>query len=160
MPKIYKHLYHVIPAIWTQGQGNSLGICLCCILILLPLVGTAAGELALSNIHVSPCQPGSRLPTCTSLPAKQDVSSQGGLGNLHFTCTLVKTEVGFQIVSAPNRCGCLSCVGVHPGAVYKSKYHKSLYIGGCRKCCWVVGLGPSLLRITIEQRKQFFWLLL
>ena len=79
------------------------------------------------------------------------------------THTLLKIEVWFEVVSALNRwCGCLSFVGVRgsvPRAASKSKCQKSVYMGLCRKCCWVVSLGPSLLQITIEQRKQFNWLL-
>ena len=73
------------------------------------------------------------------------------------THTLLKIEVWFEVVSALNRwCGCLSFVGVRgsvPRAASKSKCQKSVYMGLCRKCCWVVSLGPSLLQITIEQRK-------
>lgn len=54
---------------------------------LVSLVGVlnCSGGLAWSNIHVLTCQPGCQLPTYMPLPAEEDVSSQGGLGNLNIT---------------------------------------------------------------------------
>lgn len=95
-----------------NSKPIKFGSCLCYTLILLPLVGifNCGRGFALSNIHVLTylpgwdihvlaCQPGSQLPTYMSLPAKQSVSSQGGLGNLSFTRPLLKMEILFMIVS-------------------------------------------------------------
>ena len=40
---------------------------------------------------------------------------------------------------------CLSYVGVHPRG---SLYLQNLY--SCRRCCWVAGLGPSSLWVTLQ----------
>lgn len=95
-----------------------------------------------------------------SLPSKMSVPREASRTYTLLTHTLLKIEVWFEVVSALNRwCGCLSFVGVRgsvPRAASKSKCQKSVYMGLCRKCCWVVSLGPSLLQITIEQRKLLF----
>lgn len=135
--KIYKHLCQVISPIRIQEQGISLGTSLCCILILLPLVGvfncgrrlaisniyvlTCLPQWNLSNIHVLTCQPGSQLPTYTSLSANQDVRSQGSLGNLNFIRPLLKVEVSFQIVSSYIGASVSLMLGSIPGAAYTIK---------------------------------------
>lgn len=66
------------------------------------------------------------------------------------TRTQTKTQNGSLV---PNSL-CLHCRSSVGGPGYKS-----LYMGGCGKCCWVFSSGPRLLRVTRQQRKQLDWLL-
>ena len=150
--EIYQHLCQVVSPIRIQGQGTFLGTCLCYTFILLPLVGvfncarglalsnshvlTSLPRWNLSNIHILTCQPGCQLPMSMSLPAKWDVSSLGRAWELKLYQTSYSkwkfyTKQFFMLWSIP-------------GAAYKTKHHKKL-THRCRKCCWVVGSGPSLL---------------
>ena len=82
----------------------------------------------LSNIHVLTCQRECQLHMYISLSTKKDVSSQGGLGRLNFTRPLLKMEVLYQLVSHIGA-GVSLMLGSIPGATYKGKYYKSLYMG-------------------------------
>ena len=60
------------------------------------------------------------------LSAKYNVSSQGGLGNLHFTRPVLKMEALVQIISYIDAGVSLMSI---LRAAYKIKYHKSIYTG-------------------------------
>ena len=111
-------------------------------IILLPLVWCIwlwSGGLALCNIHVSTCQPGSQLPTCTSPHAHAHMPSRMSVpGEVFGTYTLLEPIKLVQVSPL--------CWGSIPRAAYKSISHKSVYIGGCRKCCWVVCSSPKLIQ--------------
>lgn len=71
-PKIHKHLCQLNSTNQDLGIGTSLGTCLCCALILLPLAGVfnSGRRLALSDIHLLTCKPGCQLSTYISFSAK------------------------------------------------------------------------------------------
>ena len=92
-------------------------------------------QLALSNNHVLIYKQDGNFLTCFD----QDVNSQRSLGNLNFTGPLLKMEVLFQIVSYIGATVFLILESILGAAYTINAIHRS------RKCCWVVGLGPSLL---------------
>jgi hypothetical protein len=128
----------------------SLEACNCCIPILYSLVGIFnwGRGLALPSIQVLSCQSGWYLPMYMSPFAKEDVSPQGGLGNLNFIHPALKWCL--ILAKLP-----FLCWGSCHRQLIKARNHKS---SRCRRCFCTVGLGPSLLWLTLLSSSN--WLLL
>lgn len=118
-------------------MGVFLGTCLCCTFILFPLAGVFNYGLPCPVFMSQLVYEDGTCLTCPNLPTRMSVthihvsSCQVGCqlsGNLNFIQPLLKMEVLFQIVFYIGA-GVSLMLGSIPGAAYKGKYHKSLYMG-------------------------------